>query len=133
VKWRSFAAAVGAALVLPTFAWAAADSAADAIEVQKAQWSSRFREAREAVVEARRRHAEALDAYKQARHHRRERGVEKAKVLEELAASAVALEEAEIALEELFEPARRAGVPPGWIRMERDKIPAAPEPSPDVD
>jgi hypothetical protein len=41
------------------------------------------------------------------------------------------LEDSEKALKELFESARRAGVPPGWMRMERLGSPAAPEPATD--
>ena len=122
-------AVVAAALALPFLTRAADDPAVDeaSYEARKEMWQGRFRTAREAVVAARARHREALEAYAQMRHRRRERGEEKQKILEELTASEVALEESENSLEELFESARRAGVPPGWMRMERDEPPAAPD------
>jgi hypothetical protein len=126
-------AVVAAALALPTLTGAAADPPADEVsyEAQKEMWQARFRAARTAVETQRVRRQEALDAYTQMRHRRRERGDEKQRILEELTASEVALEASENALEELFEEARRAGVPPGWIRTARDDSPAAREPGPD--
>ena len=131
---RAVAIAVAAAaLALPSLAWAADDPLSDetAYEAQKEMWQARFRSAREAVATQRARHQEALDAYKQMRHRGRERGEEKQRILEELTAAEVAREESENALAELFESARRAGVPPGWMRMARGGSPAAPEPTPD--
>ena len=126
-------AVVAAALAIPTLTGAADDPPADEVsyEAQKEMWQARFRTAREAVATQRVRRQEALDAYTQMRHRRRERGDEKQRILEELTASEVALEASENALEELFEEARRAGVPPGWIRTARDDSPAAPESGPD--
>jgi hypothetical protein len=126
-------AVVAAALAIPTLIGAADDPPADEVsyEAQKEMWQARFRAAREAVATQRVRRQEALDAYAQMRHRRRERGDEKQRILEELTASEVALEASENALEELFEEARRAGVPPGWIRTARDDSPAAREPGPD--
>jgi chromosome segregation ATPase len=95
-------------------------------QAQKEMWQGRFQAAREAVATQRARRQEALDAYKQMRHRRRQRGEEKQQILEELTAAEVALEESESALEELYESARRAGVPPGWTRMQRGDSPAAP-------
>jgi hypothetical protein len=126
------AAAVIAALALPTLAWAVDDSATADIDKQKQVWQARFRQSRERVTAARSRHAAAVDAYKQMRHRRRDRGDEKAMILAELTASEVALMDAETSLKELFEEARRAGVPPGWMRMKRGQVPAAPEPSADA-
>jgi hypothetical protein len=133
VKRAAVLAFVAAALALPALTRAADGPPVDeaAYEAQKEMWQGRFRAAREEVAAARVRHREARDAYAQMRHRRRDRGEEKQKILEELTASEVALEESENALTELFESARRAGVPPGWMRMERDELPAAPEPTPD--
>ena len=131
---RAVAIAVAAAaLALPNLARAVDDPLTDetAYEEQKEMWQSRFRTAREAVVAQRSRHQEAVDAYKQMRHRGRERGAEKQQILEELTAAEVALEDSQNALEELFESARRAGVPPGWMRMARGSSPAAPETTPD--
>ena len=119
-----------AALAHPTLMAAAGDLPAEelAYRAQKEMWQGRFRAAREAVATQRARHREALDAYKQMRHRGRERGAEKHAILEELTASEVALEASENALDELFEEARRAGVPPGWMRETRGDSPAAPGP-----
>lgn len=130
MKRAALIAVVAAALALPALTWAADEPPSDeaSYQARKEMWQGQFRAAREAVAAARRRHREARDAYTQMRHRRRERGEEKQKILEELTASEVALEESEKALEALFERARRSGVPPGWMRMERDDAPAAPEP-----
>jgi hypothetical protein len=145
---RAVAIAIAAAaLALPSPAWSAdpvdllgpvypldpVDPVADedAYQAQKEMWQARFRSAREAVAEQQARQQEAVDAYKQMRHRRRQRGEEKQQILEELTAAEVALEEAKSALEELYESARREGVPPGWMRMPRGQPPAAPEAAPD--
>jgi nucleotide-binding universal stress UspA family protein len=126
-------AVVAAALAIPILSGAADDLPADEVsyEAQKEMWQARFRAAREAVATQRVRHREALDVYTQMRHRRRERGEEKQRILEELTASEVALEASEDVLEELFEKARRAGVPPGWTRTEHGDSSAAPEPTSD--
>jgi hypothetical protein len=126
-------AVVAAALALPALTGAADDPPTDEVsyEAQKEMWQARFRVARTAVATQRIRRQAAHDAYTQMRHRRRERGDEKQKILQELTASEMALEASENALEELFEEARRAGVPPGWIRTARGDSPAAPEPGPD--
>jgi chromosome segregation ATPase len=128
VKRAVAIAIAAAALALPGPAWAADDPPSDeaAYQAQKEMWQGRFQAAREAVATQRARRQEALDAYKQMRHRRRQRGEEKQQILEELTAAEVALEESESALEELYESARRAGVPPGWTRMQRGDSPAAP-------
>jgi hypothetical protein len=133
VKRAALFALVAAALALPALTGAAGAPPLDdgAYEAQKEMWQGQFRAAREAVAAARARQREARDAYAHMRHYRRERGEEKQKILEELNASEVALEESEKALKELLETARRAGVPPGWMRTESDEPPAAPEPTPD--
>ena len=127
MKRAALLAVVAAALALPALARAADGPRVGeaAYEAQKDMWQGRFRTAQEEVAAARLRRREAQDAYAQMRHRRRERGEEKQKILEELTASEVALEESEKALKELFENARRAGVPPGWMRMERGDLPAA--------
>jgi chromosome segregation ATPase len=140
---RAVATAIAAAaLALPSPAWTADPlsddpvssdpvSEEDAYRAQKEMWQARFRAAREAVAEQQIRHREAVDAYKQMRHRRRQRGEEKQQILEELTAAEVAIEEAKSALEELYESARREGVPPGWMRMQRGGAPAALEPAQD--
>ena len=132
MRARAVAAAVlAAAVALPALA-APTEKSPDpavAIEAERAVWQARFRRAQDAVASAQIRQRGALDAYQQMRHHRRERGEAKQKILDELTASEAALAEAEAALVDLFETARRAGVPPGWMRIRRADLPAAPEPS----
>jgi len=125
-------AVAAAALALPGVARAADALPTDeaAYQAEKEMWQARFREAREAVAAQRTRHRAAVEAYKEMRHRRHERGEEKQKILEELTDSEQALEESEKALQELLESARRAGVPPGWTRIPRGArgdSPAAPE------
>jgi chromosome segregation ATPase len=134
VKRRAFVFAVAAALALPVLAWSAEPIAIEpeARAAQKEMWQTRFRGARQAVAAARKRHTDALAAYKQMRHRNRERGEAKQQIQAELSASEAALDAAESALKALFESARRAGVPPGWTQMKRGEHPAAPEPTPDA-
>ena len=93
---------------------------------ERAEWTQKFREAQTDVAEARRRHAKALAAYRSMRHRRDQRGVAKAEIVAELEAAEEALSDAERRLEDLSEVARRAGVPPGWIRAARESAPASP-------
>jgi hypothetical protein len=132
VKRRFAAALLAVAFALAGHAWAADPEPTDAValEAQKEQWQSRFRAARAAVAEARERQRAARDAYAKMRHRGKQRGDAKRQILAELSASETALEDAQSALEEMFETARRAGVPPGWMRMPHGENPAAPEPSP---
>ena len=104
----------------------AADSPAEARD--RESWQQELREARQALAEARKRHEAAELAYKHMRHHNRGRGAAKAAILAEREEAAGALEEAERRLQELPEEARRAGVPPGWLRLDDAEDPAAPSP-----
>lgn len=104
---------------------------AEIVDAQREQWAERFRAARDAVAEARLRNALAQDAYREMRHRRNQTGEEKERILAEIGDSEVALVDAEAALKELFEAARRAGVPPGWMRMARSEAPAAGAPDPE--
>jgi hypothetical protein len=133
MKRSAVAALLAGALALPGLAWAVAEEPIDAavLETEKEQWQSRFHAAREAVAAARESHRAALDAYTKMRHRGKPRGEAKQRILEELSSSEEVLAEAEAALEEMFETARRAGLPPGWMRMQRGGNPAAPEPSPE--
>ncbi len=91
-------------------------------------WQTRIEEAREELVQARARHEAALAAYRSVRHRRRARGARKQAALKQRGEAETALVEAERHLEELLEQARRAGVPPGWIRDALQPNPAAPQP-----
>ena len=82
----------------------------------RVQWQSRQLEAIHNVENARGRYRAASAEYQQMRHRRRMRGERKAQVIAEHDAAREALEEAERVLAEFNEEARRAGVPPGWLR-----------------
>jgi hypothetical protein len=60
------------------------------------------------------------------KQHRKARGARKEELVEERDEAAAALAKAESDLEQLLLSARRAGVPPGWIRqaMEPESDPA---------
>jgi hypothetical protein len=85
-------------------------------DAQRATWTARLRAAVDAVARAEARHTKAIDAYSHMRARRRDRGSEKQAILDELAASDEALDRARVELRELRASARRAGVPPGWLR-----------------
>jgi hypothetical protein len=91
-------------------------------------WQKRIGEAREELSEARARHEAAVTAYGGVRHRRRARGARKQAALKERNDAEAALAEAENRLEDLLERARRAGIPPGWIRDVPQPSPAAPQP-----
>ena len=79
-------------------------------------WVRRIRAAYEGVEDAKLREDEAAIGYGKARHKRKTRGEAKRKVLEERQESRGAVAEAEAELERVLAEARKAGVPPGWIR-----------------
>jgi len=68
----------------------------------------------------------AQAAYQSMRHHRRVRGTRKRLVIETLARAEAELADAENALDVATAAARRAGVTPGWFRVNRDALPASP-------
>ncbi len=79
-------------------------------------WVERIATAQESMDRANQRYAKALQAYGRMRHRRRERGERKSAVLLEQANAVAEAAEARRALEQTVEQARRAGVPPGWVR-----------------
>ena len=89
---------------------------------ERAAWQERLAETRTMVEEARARAAAADLAVARMRHRRRPRGEARQSLFEEREAARAALTEAERALDETLESARRAGVPPGSL-----EAPAAPE------
>ena len=92
----------------------------DPVDIRSASdreaWVGTIRAAQEAVDEARVRQNEAESGYAKARHKRKARGEAKRTLLNEREDSRNALAEAEAHLAETLRAARRAGVPPGWIR-----------------
>jgi hypothetical protein len=93
----------------------------------RSAWEMRVRGAREAVARASARRDAAETAYDRMRHRDYPRGKAAAAVEAERSAARAAVEAANRSLEDLLEEARRAGVPPGWLRAESAE-PAPQEP-----
>jgi hypothetical protein len=70
----------------------------------------------------------ALEAYQSMRHRLNERGDAKAAIEMDLERARAEVSTAEAHLNHLLETARRAGVPPGWLREAQERSPAAPTP-----
>ncbi len=96
-------------------------------QVGREAWQQRIEQAREELARAGARHEAALEAYRDMRHRRRARGTRKQAALKERSEAEAALDDAKRHLEELLQKARRAGVPPGWIRDALQPNPAAPQ------
>jgi hypothetical protein len=111
------------ALGLPSFA-AAGITAAPAVDAgnpgARDDWVNRIRKARDGLTRARLRYDQAVRDYGRMRSRRKARGAKKEAMLQEHDAAMEALSKAERQLEELLHSARRAGVPPGWIREAMD-------------
>ena len=89
-------------------------------------WVQAIRDAQEDLATARWRYEEARKSYSKMRQRRKARGARKQDLVQERDEAAAALAEAERDMEQLLVSARRAGVPPGWIRqaMEPESDPA---------
>ncbi len=77
-----------------------------------ARWEQTLSELQNDLVEARARVREATIAYQEARVRKYPRGERRAELIAQLEAAKKRLAEAELALPEMLEKARRAGVPP---------------------
>jgi ribonuclease HI len=97
------------------------------VQRDRSAWQAELRGALAALETARARQATAEQAYSDARHRRRARGATKAAILAERERAAEAVVQAERNLENLYERARAAGVPPGWLRLRDEPGAAAPE------
>ena len=98
----------------PTLATPNAATLPDASE--REAWQERVAEARAAVLRAQQRRTAAETAVDRMRHRRHPRGEAREALFAEREAARLGVTEAERTLEELLEEARRAGVPPGWLR-----------------
>jgi hypothetical protein len=90
---------------------APAEAGADA----NAVWQQRLEQARQRIGQARERESAARAAYSRARHDRNPRGEGLAAIEEERRTAEAELREAEAALPQLVEQARREGVAPGVL------------------
>ena len=88
-------------------------------------WQQRVRDARDDVVRADSRQREAELAYDRMRHRDHPRGKGAAGVLAERTAAREDAGAAHAWLDEVLEQARRAGVPPGWLRAEASQAGSA--------
>jgi hypothetical protein len=86
------------------------------VEAEREAWQERIAEARGTVEQAQRRSEAADAAVQKMRHRRRPRGDAREALFAERDEARGAQARAERALSELLEEARRAGVPPGWLR-----------------
>lgn len=109
---------VSLAFGLPSFA--AAGVTAGATQTQgnpdRDAWMSRISAARERVTVAQNNYTSALRRYGQMKRRDRARGEDKLDILAVRKAARAEVTEAEQDLDTLLEEARRAGVPPGWLR-----------------
>jgi hypothetical protein len=89
-------------------------------------WVQAIRDAQDDLATARWRYEEARKSYSKMKQRRKARGARKAALVLERDEAAAALTKTEHDLEQLLLSARRAGVPPGWIRqaMEPESDPA---------
>lgn len=83
---------------------------------EKEQWVGMIRDAREVVESARARLVETREAYGRMRHTNKARGEKREEIREAYEKAQRDVEEAEKSLTALLERARRAGIPPGWVR-----------------
>ena len=98
-------------------------------DAERAQWQTQLREALDAVAAAEQRYAVAENAYGKSRHRRNERGGSKTTIVEERDAAKAALPEARRAVADVYDAARHAGVPPGWLRDVQNSVPARQAPA----
>ncbi len=115
---RQFVAAIliSLSLGLPSYAASGVAPAEVTPASDHDAWVERIVAAQESMDQANQRYANAVQAYVRMRHRRRQRGERKAAVLLEQENARAEAAETTRALEQTLEAARRAGVPPGWVR-----------------
>ena len=112
---------LGFALVFALCLVAAPAPADDDAEL--AGWRQRLDQAEADLARSREEAAAAHAAYANMRHDRSMRGEEKAKIIAARAETEHAAADAQARLDALREEARRAGVPPAWVRPDRSAEP----------
>jgi len=96
-------------------------------ESERESWQERVAGARAELERAQKRRDAADTAVDRMRHRKHPRGEAREALFTEREAARAGLAEAERALDETLDEARRAGVPPGWLRAPAAQAPAAPE------
>ncbi len=81
-------------------------------------WREQALEARANVADARERYSAAQTAFRSMKQRRRPRGEARVAIEVEYEEARAELAKAEQELESLDEQARRAGAPPGWLRVD---------------
>jgi hypothetical protein len=100
----------------------------------RAQWRALLLVANREVASAQKRNTDALRTYEIMRHRRRPRGEGKQEIMDALERSREELATAQQKLEKIEKAARRAGVPPSWLRFDPAEldvpaaVPESPEP-----
>ena len=96
-------------------------------ESERESWQQRVAEARAELERAQQRRDAAETAVDRMRHRKHPRGEAREALFAEREAARADAAGAERALDALLDEARRAGVPPGWLRAPAAQAPAAPE------
>ena len=94
-----------------------ADPAPADEDIERARWQKKAVDAYRGLAEARQRHDAAVARFSSLRSRNRDRGEVKVQAMQEKADAEAALAAAEETFESLSDEARKAGVPPGWIRV----------------
>ncbi|MBW1843130.1 MAG: hypothetical protein JRJ05_02220 [Deltaproteobacteria bacterium] len=100
----------------------------------RAQWRAPLLVANQEVASAQKRNTAALQAYEIMQHRRRPRGEGKQEIMDALEVTREELAAAQQKLEKIEKAARRAGVPPSWLRFDPAEldvpaaVPESPEP-----
>ncbi|MBW2493396.1 MAG: hypothetical protein JRE43_01495 [Deltaproteobacteria bacterium] len=91
------------------------------------EWRAQLLVANQGVAKAQKRNDAALRTYEIMRHRRHPRGEGKQEIMDELELARQELASAQLELERIEKAARRAGVPPSWLRFDPAEleVPAA--------
>lgn len=94
-----------------------ADPAPADDDVERVRWQKKAVDAYRGLAAAQQRYDTAVARFSSLRSRNRDRGEVKVKAMQEKADAELALAAAEERFESLSEDARKAGVPPGWVRV----------------
>lgn len=117
---RAVFAGLAMALALGLLTTIATPALAELPDSEKAGWQQRYRDLLDSVSAAGSRYELAKASYSKNRQINRKRGEARAEINDELRESQIELATARAELADFPELARRAGVPPGWLREVED-------------